>query len=564
MDYFSLLNLQCEPFSNSPDPDFFYRSDQHTSCLQQLELAIRLRRGLNVVTGEVGTGKTTLCRELIRSFDGEEKVDTYLLLDPGWKSESPFLTAVLEQFSEQVPPEEWTAERKKEAIKQSLFEKGVEKDRIAVLIIDEGQKIAAPCLEILREFLNYETNAYKLLQIVIFAQKEFEDTIAAHPNFADRINLRLDLNPLGIRDTIALIRYRIQVSGGQSARRFFSIPAMTAIYLATRGYPRRIIHLCHRILLALIIQNRGRAGWRLVRASARRSAFSRPSLPGRWLVATAALALALTLVMGPRGWFSKHLILSSPVPAVGAAPTVSKPGIEPMPQITTFAENFALGDETHFPEETLASRMPKASGPLLSATDRSYTLAGMQPAETVTTPMPARLGRLAVAPNETLGQMIQTIYGRFTPARLEAVVKTNPHIPDPNRLNVGDVIHFPAVPVPVRPLPVEAWWVQLAVYPQLGDAVRGLKSLAREGTAARLVPYWNPDQGLVFSLVLAECYYDRQAAEKVRDHIPPVTAQSVQVQSIWRDDTVFFSDPFQTVAGITENHLQAKRGRRAR
>jgi general secretion pathway protein A len=99
MDYFSILDLKREPFSNSPDPAFFYPSAQHTACLQQLELAIRLRRGLNVVIGHVGTGKTTLCREMIRRLDSDDTISTCLMLDPGMHSDSAFLSAVVEQLT---------------------------------------------------------------------------------------------------------------------------------------------------------------------------------------------------------------------------------------------------------------------------------------------------------------------------------------------------------------------------------------------------------------------------------------------------------------------------------
>ena len=74
MDYFSILNLKQEPFSNSPDPDFFFHSREHQECLQKLELSILLRRGLNVIIGDVGTGKTTLCRQLIRRFAKRDEI----------------------------------------------------------------------------------------------------------------------------------------------------------------------------------------------------------------------------------------------------------------------------------------------------------------------------------------------------------------------------------------------------------------------------------------------------------------------------------------------------------
>ena len=96
MDYFSILNLNKEPFSNSPDPDYFFDSQQHVSCLQKLELSLRLKRGLNVVIGEVGTGKTTLCRQLLRRFSEDADVESHLMLDPYFGTPHEFLLTVAE------------------------------------------------------------------------------------------------------------------------------------------------------------------------------------------------------------------------------------------------------------------------------------------------------------------------------------------------------------------------------------------------------------------------------------------------------------------------------------
>ena len=86
MDYYKLLQLEREPFSNSPDPEFFFQSRQHRGCLQKLELALRLKRGLNIVMGDIGSGKTTLCREIIRKFAAEPEFETHLILDPAFTS----------------------------------------------------------------------------------------------------------------------------------------------------------------------------------------------------------------------------------------------------------------------------------------------------------------------------------------------------------------------------------------------------------------------------------------------------------------------------------------------
>jgi len=163
MDYFSILNLNKEPFSNSPDPEFFFHSRQHLDCLLKLELSLLLRRGLNVIIGDIGTGKTTLCRQILRRFSQKEEIETHLILDPHVLNATEFLATVAEMFTGQKPPvgsHEWQV---KEQIKQYLFRKGVDENKTVILIIDEGQKIPAFCLEILREFLNYETNEYKLV-----------------------------------------------------------------------------------------------------------------------------------------------------------------------------------------------------------------------------------------------------------------------------------------------------------------------------------------------------------------------------------------------------------------
>ena len=103
--YLELLNLTREPFSNSPDPDAYYRTPTHEDCLNRLEIAIRLRRGLNVVLGEVGTGKSTLCRCLLRSLNEQSGIDVFLLLDAGFEDADEFVRHLCELFAGQRPPE---------------------------------------------------------------------------------------------------------------------------------------------------------------------------------------------------------------------------------------------------------------------------------------------------------------------------------------------------------------------------------------------------------------------------------------------------------------------------
>ncbi|MES0445418.1 MAG: AAA family ATPase, partial [Desulfobacterales bacterium] len=296
MDYFSILNLNKEPFSNSPDPEYFYQSRQHFGCLQKLELSLRLRRGLNVIIGDVGTGKTTLCRQLIRGFATDDNVETHLILDPYFKSSSEFLATVAEMFKGDKASSDADDWQLKEIIKQYIFRRGVDENKTVVLIIDEGQKIPVFCLEILREFLNYETNEYKLLQIAIFAQREFEKVLEEYTNLADRINLYHLLEPLDFRDTRLMIRFRLKQSSMEAKTPIlFSYPALWAIYNSTGGYPRKIINLCHRTILTMIIQNRSKVGWFMVRSCVKRD-FSEPKKKLRWVPVTALVGLLVVTI----------------------------------------------------------------------------------------------------------------------------------------------------------------------------------------------------------------------------------------------------------------------------
>ena len=170
MDYIKLLNLQSEPFSNSPDPSFFYLSRTYQDCLQNLEISIRLRRGLNLVLGDIGTGKTTLSRALIQQFQSEvDRFLFHLILDPSFKSESEFLYALIMGFG--IPrPDKKSLFAYKEAIRQFLLAEGLQKGRVIVLIVDEGQKLNDVCLELLRDLLNFETNQFKLLQLLFIVK----------------------------------------------------------------------------------------------------------------------------------------------------------------------------------------------------------------------------------------------------------------------------------------------------------------------------------------------------------------------------------------------------------
>jgi general secretion pathway protein A len=254
MSYYKVLGLQKEPFSTSPDPYFFYPSISHETALKRLEIAIRLRRGLSVILGDVGIGKTTLSRALLNAFRDEPDFLFHMILDPVYESEYQFLQTLVNMFTI-VPPAN-SAKDFKDAIERYLFTRGVEEHKTVVLLIDEGQKMSAESIEVLRTLLNYETNEYKLLQLVIMAQMEFIPRTEKIRNFTDRVTLRYVLNPLDEEETGALIRFRLQQAGYGQTRELFTGEAVKLIHRHTQGFPRKISMVCHYALETLIMKER--------------------------------------------------------------------------------------------------------------------------------------------------------------------------------------------------------------------------------------------------------------------------------------------------------------------
>jgi general secretion pathway protein A len=254
MSYYNILNLNKEPFSTSPDPYFFYPSISHKQAIQRLEIAIRLRRGLSILLGDVGIGKTTLARALIQELHSSGGAITHMILDPTYDSEFQFLATLAKLFG--IKGSFRSALDYKEAIERFLFKKCVDENRIIVLIIDESQKMSLSLLEVLRTLLNYETNEYKLLQLVIMGQMELLPKLQRIHNFSDRISLKYILNPLDQNETKNMIEFRLRQAGAMSGKEMFTEKAIQVIYQYTQGYPRKIAAVCHNLLEELVMRDK--------------------------------------------------------------------------------------------------------------------------------------------------------------------------------------------------------------------------------------------------------------------------------------------------------------------
>jgi len=259
MSYFKVLGFEKEPFSTSPDPDFFFLSREHETAMTNILIELRLKRGLSVILGDVGTGKTTLSRKLIQELRDREDFVFHIILDPSFENEELFLTSLVKNFEINIntgndAPAAILILR--ECLERFLFQKGVTENKTVTLIIDEAQKLNESSLEVLRVLLNYETNEFKLLQLVLLGQLELLPKINYIANFFDRISFKYTLNPLDFKETKEMIEFRIKQAGYATSMQLFSDEAIDEIHRYTHGYPRRITMFCHRALKNLVLKNK--------------------------------------------------------------------------------------------------------------------------------------------------------------------------------------------------------------------------------------------------------------------------------------------------------------------
>jgi general secretion pathway protein A len=535
MDYFRILHFKREPFSNSPDPDLFYPSGSHVECLQKLEMAIRLKRGLNIVLGDVGTGKTTLCRRLIQQISNAEKSDgleLHLMLDPSFAVPQEFLCTIAGYFGLPAQDPSLTEWQVKETIKNYLFAKGVEEGKIVVLLIDEGQKLPDFCLEILREFLNYETNDCKLLQIVILAQKEFKEQMKARANFTDRINFFYELGSLSFRETRRMVEYRIrQSSDAEAARPLFTLPGIYALYRATGGFPRSINMLCHHVILALIIQNRTKAGWSLVRACAARRPpehHSPGALGGVWAMTLAVVAVLVAVLT-----YNESIIT---MPATKKVPQQTVDTTKSLPLVVPAA---APSDTKSIRTAPMPNKEPQQEvvAPAINPLPTVSTTEESKPAKKKLPP--AVLGELSLKKGATLWHVFDTVYASSNPKLVERFLRMNPKITNLGVVREGTTITVPAIPVPAEGV-TNRTWVELAQLKTLKEAYESLATYAGSGHKVALFPYWNERQGSVFAILLKKSFPDREAAQIAMDKIPPAMVKVISIIDTWDSDTVFY------------------------
>jgi general secretion pathway protein A len=257
--YLEYYGLKEPPFDLTPNPRFLFFSAKHREAFNHLLYGIRERKGFVQLTGEVGAGKTTICRAMLEQLG--ERFATALILNPVLDADQ-LMKAIAMEFGLQV---KGLDRLETVAALNEFLLKLVEQGRDAVLIIDEAQDLTSELLEQVRLLSNLETDERKLLQIVLMGQPELRDRLNDYSlrQLRQRIMVRYHLRPLRHTEISQYVQHRLQVSGGNGAP-YFTAPALWRIFNYSQGIPRLVNALCDKCLLAGFVQQRERIDFAMV------------------------------------------------------------------------------------------------------------------------------------------------------------------------------------------------------------------------------------------------------------------------------------------------------------
>jgi general secretion pathway protein A len=298
--YQQYFALNCEPFSIVPDPGFLYPSSQHRQAVAHLKYGLDREGGFVLLTGEVGTGKTTLTRTLLKRLPAHVRV-AYVLNST--LEVTDVLASICQELSIELPKSSKTSLSKNciDALNSDLIAAHAEGKKTLV-VIEEAQNLSPEVLEILRLLSNLETATHKLLHILLVGQPELLETLAQKDQrqLNQRVVARFHLLPLKKTDIANYVNHRLHHAGANRA--IFENSAMTALFKLTKGVPRLINLICHHALLAAYATGAKTVSAKLVKKAAKEIFDTQPpekKSSGKWFVALLILGI-FALLMAER------------------------------------------------------------------------------------------------------------------------------------------------------------------------------------------------------------------------------------------------------------------------
>jgi len=326
--YLSFFGLTEKPFAITPDPRYLYLSERHAEALAHLMYGINESGGFVQLTGEVGTGKTTIVRSLLAQIP--KNAEIALILNPRMTAPE-FLLTICEELGIGVQDAASGSLKDLVDILSDYLLRAHATGKRVVLVVDEAQNLSPHVLEQVRLLTNLETNTQKLLQIILIGQPELRELLSRNElrQLAQRVTGRYHLDPLSREETTAYVRHRLRVAGATTD--ILSPQALNEVFRLSQGVPRVINVICDRALLGAYSLDRHRVPANLVRSAAG-EVFGRRFAP-HWLpwAATAAVAVllaALTTLL----WLVKPWSAHSAAAAHAGTPAVtSAASVAPAP-----------------------------------------------------------------------------------------------------------------------------------------------------------------------------------------------------------------------------------------
>ena len=289
MSYLEFYRLAQEPFSNAPVRELYFDSAQHAQALVRLQRAVAGMKGLALLVGDIGAGKTTLARRMLDSLPEEEYEAALLVIVHSGITPNWLLRRIALQLGIDAPADE------KLALLAQLYQRLLEihdQGRKAVVLIDEAQMLSSrELMEEFRGLLNLEVPGRKLVSFVFFGLPEIERNLGLDPPLAQRVAVRCRLEPLGEESTEAYVRHRMSLAG--APRVPFTPEALREVHRWSRGTPRLVNTLCDNALFEGFVAGAEEVDASLVERVARELALEPPSPPRRAVAAGGAAPLDL-------------------------------------------------------------------------------------------------------------------------------------------------------------------------------------------------------------------------------------------------------------------------------
>lgn len=492
--YTDFYNLREKPFNLTPSPRFLYLGETHKEALSLLTYGVMERKGFVLLTGEVGTGKTTIVQTLLKNLDSSVKC---VYLSNPTVSVKDFLSYVASGLGLRT---QFSSKGSFLIQFEEFLQKILQHQQNVLLIIDEAQKLSFELLEEIRLLSNMETPDKKLINIFLVGQPELNWKLGqpiCRP-LLQRISIRYQIRPLDLEDTREYITARLKVAGAANGTKIFSKNVIEAIYQYSEGYPRLINILADNVLLLGYSKGERKITPAMVNQSYQDMQLngSVSKSPGqyairkggqvhtgrywKWAVLLFFAAIFTAAAMSQEG---QNLLrrMTRLIPITFQAPKdSSKPSKEqPRAKEKTKSEMDAIRGETRKRESTLRTDDKGAWKTLI------------------------------VEQDDSLSKLVASVYGQTDANNLKLVRKYNPEIEDIDRIAVGQKIIFPPLPA-LNPGPT--FTVHIGSFRSLEGAQDLFQKSMREGYEVYISPSYDRRNGKLFRVTLGN-FSSRQEAE---------------------------------------------------